>query len=621
MLSAPRDRRLLVEEAAGLGKHRKRRRRAQLKLERTQDNLDRALDVEREARSRCARSSARPRPPTSTPGSSARRPSCARACSPPSCTATTTSSPAPSALRPTRARRAPSSTRSWPRSTARRTAIEEQLAAARQRAHRGLGPADRGPRRPRADHASAPRRSPRRRADLLRVARPPPRSARRARRRARRGDRRRRRATTRSRAGLERIGESLGAAIAALDEARGAGDDGGRAAGARRGPRGRRARRADGAPGRGHARQPRARTRSSERLEREADAARRARGALRGRRRRARRRRASAPRRSSAGCSARAARTTVTEQLRACSREEAELQAQLRAAGEAVTEAEVRVAHLGDRRAEAAAELERIAATLGRELEPAEAAARRRGARRDRGEARAASGRRREQLGPVNPLAEREYEEALAHVESLETQRADLETALAELQGLIRETDRKIHAAFEETFEATAAQLRGAGRAPVPGRPRAAAPGRRPPRPEAGARRRRSDAEPDGGPDATGREAEEADGEDVRRVFDPGRGDRGHAGGQGDPAAVAALRRREGAGRARLRVRRLPRPARRPSTSSTRSRRRSTTPTSTASCSSSTASPTGPSSSSSPTRSARWTRPRSSTASRWARAG
>src|SRR6266700_4529942 len=50
--SKPRDRRLLIEEAAGLGKHRKRRRRAQLKLERTQQNLDRALDVEREARSR-----------------------------------------------------------------------------------------------------------------------------------------------------------------------------------------------------------------------------------------------------------------------------------------------------------------------------------------------------------------------------------------------------------------------------------------------------------------------------------------------------------------------------------------------------------------------------------------
>ena len=50
--SKPRDRRLLIEEAAGLGKHRKRRRRAQLKLEHTQENLDRALDIEREARTR-----------------------------------------------------------------------------------------------------------------------------------------------------------------------------------------------------------------------------------------------------------------------------------------------------------------------------------------------------------------------------------------------------------------------------------------------------------------------------------------------------------------------------------------------------------------------------------------
>jgi chromosome segregation protein len=50
--SKARDRRLLIEEAAGLGKHRKRRRRAQLKLEHTQENLDRALDIEREARTR-----------------------------------------------------------------------------------------------------------------------------------------------------------------------------------------------------------------------------------------------------------------------------------------------------------------------------------------------------------------------------------------------------------------------------------------------------------------------------------------------------------------------------------------------------------------------------------------
>ncbi|HYU16105.1 MAG TPA: AAA family ATPase, partial [Candidatus Acidoferrum sp.] len=50
--SKPKERRMLIEEAAGLGKHRKRRHRAQLKLDRTRENLDRALDVEREARSR-----------------------------------------------------------------------------------------------------------------------------------------------------------------------------------------------------------------------------------------------------------------------------------------------------------------------------------------------------------------------------------------------------------------------------------------------------------------------------------------------------------------------------------------------------------------------------------------
>ena len=134
----------------------------------------------------------------------------------------------------------------------------------------------------------------------------------------------------------------------------------------------------------------------------------------------------------------------LTERLRACSREEAELQARLRTAGEAVTEAEVRVAHLGERRGEAAAELERIATTLGREslAPPPSRSTTRSGTEIEVKLDRVA--RRREQLGPVNPLAEREYEQALEHVESLETQRADLETALSELQGLIRETDRKI---------------------------------------------------------------------------------------------------------------------------------------------------------------------------------
>jgi chromosome segregation protein len=64
--------------------------------------------------------------------------------------------------------------------------------------------------------------------------------------------------------------------------------------------------------------------------------------------------------------------------------------------------------------------------------------------------------RRRAQIGPVNPLAEREYEEAREHVESLQAQREDTERAMRELEALIREIDQEIERAFEETFEATA---------------------------------------------------------------------------------------------------------------------------------------------------------------------
>ena len=64
--------------------------------------------------------------------------------------------------------------------------------------------------------------------------------------------------------------------------------------------------------------------------------------------------------------------------------------------------------------------------------------------------------RRREQLGPVNPLAQEEYSEAVAHVEEMEGRRADLETALRELRAVIRDTDRQIHETFQETFQAAA---------------------------------------------------------------------------------------------------------------------------------------------------------------------
>jgi chromosome segregation protein len=171
--------------------------------------------------------------------------------------------------------------------------------------------------------------------------------------------------------------------------------------------------------------------------------------------------------------------------LRACAAEEAEIQAALRACGEAVTEAEVAAQRLRDRAGEAELELagvsERLGlaaaaaatvqsdcageglapATDGEETnaeEPTVAAA------EPLGEEEIASlrarmerlTRRREQLGPVNPLAQDEYAEALAHVEELESQRGDLETALRELRAVIRDTDRQIEETFEETFTAAA---------------------------------------------------------------------------------------------------------------------------------------------------------------------
>ncbi len=77
--------------------------------------------------------------------------------------------------------------------------------------------------------------------------------------------------------------------------------------------------------------------------------------------------------------------------------------------------------------------------------------------------------RRREQLGPVNPLAKEEYAEALAHVEELETRRSDLETALRELRTLIRDTDRQIHETFRATFEAAARNFEELARDLFPG--------------------------------------------------------------------------------------------------------------------------------------------------------
>jgi chromosome segregation protein len=146
---------------------------------------------------------------------------------------------------------------------------------------------------------------------------------------------------------------------------------------------------------------------------------------------------------------------TVAQQLRACATEEVGLQSRLHAASESLTATEVKAQRSRDRAAEADGALRTLAAEL--ELDPEPAGEPLEEQERAQLQARLERlARRREQLGPVNPLAQREYAEATAHVEELEAQRSDLETALRELQTLIRDTDREIRETFEQTFTAAA---------------------------------------------------------------------------------------------------------------------------------------------------------------------
>jgi len=59
-----------------------------------------------------------------------------------------------------------------------------------------------------------------------------------------------------------------------------------------------------------------------------------------------------------------------------------------------------------------------------------------------------------EKLGPVNPAAEEEYEEARERHAFMGGQRADLETALGDLESAIRKMDKTSRDLFEETFHA-----------------------------------------------------------------------------------------------------------------------------------------------------------------------
>jgi chromosome segregation ATPase len=144
----------------------------------------------------------------------------------------------------------------------------------------------------------------------------------------------------------------------------------------------------------------------------------------------------------------------LAEEMKARSQREFELQAELKTAADTLTAAEVEAAQLGDRRAEAAKELASISERLAEEVGAAERPL----SEEERTEITRKLerlDRRRAQIGPVNPLAEQEYEEEREHVETLQVQREDTERGMRELEALIRDIDREIERAFEETFEAT----------------------------------------------------------------------------------------------------------------------------------------------------------------------
>jgi chromosome segregation ATPase len=452
--SKPRDRRLLVEEAAGLGKHRKRRRRSELKLRSARDNLDRALDLEREARARL-----RPlkrQAQAAELGARIEREELqlrGRLVAEELRSGADSARAAEQAAEQARAKRAAVEERLTEVSEQRRAAEERFAARDRERteawgvltklrgdqqriAVRSAGLADReaelaasleGLRAefgPLTLDVGAGSGAPGERARKLEQE-------------------------------LGEIEAGLSGAADGLARARSADAPepereaalGAVQSGAERASR--HARRAEGLLGERHREALRRRVAAGEELLDDARSA------------------AAAIAAAEAAVRARVERIearvvgeegdgdAIAEEMRSCSQREYELQAEMKAASDRLTEAEVEASQLGDRRAEAARELATISERLGEEVGAAE---------QELGEEERAEidrrlerlERRRAQIGPVNPLAEREYEEAREHVESLQVQREDTERGMRELEALIRDIDREIERAFEQTFEATA---------------------------------------------------------------------------------------------------------------------------------------------------------------------
>jgi chromosome segregation ATPase len=452
--SKPRERRMLVEEAAGLGKHRKRRRRAELKLRAARDNLDRALDLEREARARL-----RPlkrQAQAAELGARIEREELelrGRLVAEELRFGEDRAKAAAAAAEQARSRRAAVEQRLTAVGERRRAAEERFAARDRERtqawglltklrgeqqriAVRGAGLAGREAELAGALEGLRAEFGPLT-LDLGSAEGAPAERVRKLEEE------------------LAGIDAGLAAASAGLSRARQAEASeseretalGAVQGGAERAAR--HARRAEGLLGEHHREALRERVAAGEGLLEEARAA------------------VSACAAAEAAIRARVERIeakvvggegdgdAIAEEMRACSREESELQVEMKAASDTLTEAQVEAAHLGDRRAEAAKELAAIAERLGEEVGAAAEELGEEG--RNEIERRLQRlERRRAQIGPVNPLAEQEYEEAREHVESLQAQREDTERGMRELEALIGDIDREIERAFEQTFEATA---------------------------------------------------------------------------------------------------------------------------------------------------------------------
>jgi len=451
--SKPRERRLLIEEAAGLGKHRKRRRRAELKLRSARDNLDRALDVEREARARL-----RPlkrQAQAAELGARIEREELglrAQLVSEELRFGADRAAAAEAAAKKARGVREQLEQR-LSEVSQRRSAAEERFAARdRERTQAwGLLTKLRGYQERvavRAANLSSREAEVEAGLEKLRVELGPltldvgPGSA--------PGERARKLEEELGEidAGLRTASEGLSVARtsnaaeaareAALGEVR---------VGSERASR--HAKRAEGLLGERHREAMRARLAAGEALLDDVrsalKAAEAAGAAIRGR----------VERIEQKVVGGQDDGDEIAAELKTCSQQEFELQAEMKKTSDELTRAEVEAAHLGDRRAEAERELASIAERLGEEIPPA-AEALTDEARAEIDKRLERLERRRAQIGPVNPLAEQEYDEAREHVEALQAQREDIERSMRELESLIRDIDAEIERAFEETFEATA---------------------------------------------------------------------------------------------------------------------------------------------------------------------